>query len=41
MELLGEEAGRCFEMREEYWSGQEGRTVATRVFWVDCPDEKN
>ena len=40
MELLGEEAGRCLEMREEYCSGQEGRTMATRVFWVDGPDKK-
>ena len=41
VELSGGEAGRCLKMREENWSGQEGRTVATGVFWVDGPDEKN
>ena len=41
VELLGGGTGRCLEMREENWSGQEGRTVATGFFWVDGPDEKN
>ena len=41
VELSGGEAGRCLKMREDNWSGQEGRTVATGVFWVDGPNEKN